>query len=350
MEHWSPDSASRGMRARHRCRRERRKRHVTVFASCATAGPASWYVYAMSHSVGEAESPCDLAGAVFAALAAEFFTADGQPTVFKLRFKRQTQDDPFDEYAGEILRRRLPDGIRVLLSGKPLVSPDLVVARPEEAQVLMQGGGDLDSRYIIAIEVKKLNWDAPGVGRGTGMDYNSTPPCSTVKVETNNGQLLRIVAFYLYVVLQLRDDDQVVANSMALVSGAALNEDIDLYDAITGIRQKRIGIGSYGDGIDRQRPMLVFANPLGWPWLIGHVTLVHPSHNLEAEQNIEMRRRMYRRTREGETREFFCYRIAREEVGEPEPDVTEPFPTPANRKTDTTPRGRFKIALAVEPE
>jgi hypothetical protein len=74
----------------------------------------------MSHSVGEAESPCDLAGAVFAVLAAEFFTADGQPTAFKLRFKRQTQDDPFDEYVGEILKRRLPDGIRVLLSGKPL--------------------------------------------------------------------------------------------------------------------------------------------------------------------------------------------------------------------------------------
>jgi len=304
----------------------------------------------MSYPAGGAESPYDLAGAVFAALAAEFFTPDGEPTVFRLRFKRQTQDDPFDEYVGEILKRRLPDGIRVLLSGKPLVSPDLVIARPEEAQLLMQGGGDLDSRHIIAIEVKKLNWGAAGVGRSTGMDYNSTPPCSTVKVEADSGQLLRIAAFYLYVVLQLRDDGRVVAKSLALVSGAALNEDTDLYDAITGIRQKRIGIGSYGDGIDRQRPMLVFANPLGWPWLIGHATLVHPSQNLEAEQNIEMRRRMYRRTREGETREFFCYRITGEEASEPEPDVTEPFPTPANRRTDTTPRGRFKISLAVEPK
>ena len=94
--------------------------------------------------------------------------------------------------------------------------------------------------------------------------------------------------------------------------------------------------------------MLVFVNPLGWPWLRGHATLIHPSQGLEAEQDIEMRRRMYRTTREGETREFFCYRITREEPSEPEPDVTEPFPSPKNRKTDTILRGTFKISLAVE--
>ena len=300
-------------------------------------------------SVGEPQRPADLGGAVFAALAAEFFTPSGTPIAFNLRDKRQTQDDPFDEHVGVVLGQRLPDEMRVFLSGKPLVSPDLVVARPEETRLLLRGGSDLDSRHIIAIEVKKFNWAARGTARGSGMDYNSTPPCSTVKIEADDRQLIRISAFYLYVLLQPTDNDELVVNSLALVSGAALNEDAELYDAITGIRQKAIGLGSYADGLDRQRPMLGFANPLGWPWLADHATLLHSSQNLEFEQAVTMRRRMYRITREGETREFFCYRMSGESAEQPEPDVTEPFPTPANRKTETHPRGRFRISLAVEP-
>jgi hypothetical protein len=307
-----------------------------------------WYQLVVTVSGGPAESLGDLAGAAFAALAAEFFGPDGQPTTFALRDKRRTQDDPFDEHVGEVLARRLPDEIQVLLSGKPNVSPDLVIARPGETQLLMHGGGDLDSRHIIAIEVKKLDWTPTGVRRSSGMDYNSTPPCSTVKIVADNGQLLRVVAFYLCVVLRPLDYGQVSVNGMALVSGAAINEDSGLYDEITGIRQKQIGLGSYGDGMNRQRPMLVFANPFGWPWLRGHATLIHPSQGLEADQDIEMRRRMYRKSREGKDREFFCYRLAGEELSEPEPDVTEPFPSPSNRKTDTIPRGTFRISLAVE--
>lgn len=302
----------------------------------------------MTIPVGESGSPRDLAGAVFAALAAEFFTSDGEAIAFSLRDKRQTQDDPFDEHIGKILERRLPDEIRVLLSGKPLVSPDLVIARPEESLLLLHGGGDLDSRRIIGIEVKKLNWLASGARRGTGMDYNSTPPCSTIKVVAENGRSIRIPAFYLYVILQPVTSGQIV-NSLALVTGAAINEDTELYDAITGIRQKVIGLGSYGDGFDRQRPMLVFANPLGWLWLRGHATLVHQSQCLESEQDVKMRRRIYRTTSEGKSREFFCYRMAGENPLGPEGDIDEPFPPARNRKTDTTPRGRFKISFAVEP-
>lgn len=304
----------------------------------------------MTIPVGVPARPADLGGAVFAALAAEFYMPGGEPIAFNLRDKRQTQDDPFDEHVGIVLKQRLPDEMRVFLSGKPLVSPDLVVARPEETRVLLHGGGELDSRHIIGIEVKKLDWAASGIGRRSGMDYNSTPPCATVKIEADNGRLLRVAAFYLYVVLRPIADGQIAVNSLALVSGAALNEDVNLYDEITGIRQKKIGIGSYGDGIDRQRPMLVFANPLGWPWLVGHATLLHPTQGLESEQNLKMRRRMYRITREGESREFFCYRIAGEMPEGLEPDIIEPFPTPANRKTETIQRGRFSISLAVEPK
>lgn len=303
----------------------------------------------MTVSVGEPERPSDLAGAVFAALAAEFFTPDGTPRAFALRDKRQTQDDPFDEHVGIVLNQRLPEEMRVFLSGRPLVSPDLIVARPEETRALLQGGKDVDSRHIIGIEVKKLNWNKSGTGRASGMDYNSTPPCSTIKIEADNGALVRIAAFYLYIILRPAPGNQSVVSSLALVSGAVLNEDVELYERITGIRQKVIGLGSYGDGVDRQRPMLLFANPLGWPWLVGHATLLHSAQGIESEQDVVMRRRMYRTTREGASREFFCYRMAGEIPEAPEPDVTEPFPTPKNRKTETTQRGRFKISLAVEP-
>lgn len=302
----------------------------------------------MTIPIGAADRPGDLGAAVFAALASEFRSLDGEPIPFTLRDKRNTQDDPFDEHVGAILNRRLPEGARVFVSGKPLVSPDLVVARPEEARALMTGvGGYLDGRHVVGIEVKKLDWSPTGATRSTGMDYNSTPPCSTVKIEADNGVLLRIAAFYFFVILRDAPIGKVV-ESMALVSGAVLNEDIEIYDLATGIRRKLIGIGSYGDGIDRQRPMFVFANPLGWPWLRGQATLVHPSSELEDEQDLKLRRRLYRRTLDKQLREFFCYRMSGEIASAPEPDVTEPFPTPKNRTENTVARGRFKISLAAE--
>lgn len=181
------------------------------------------------------------------------------------------------------------------------------------------------------------------------MDYNSTPPCSSVRIESVTGAPLRIAAFYLYVLLRPQAG-QLVVDSLALVSGAMVNEDTQLYDTVTGIRKKSIGIGSYGDGMDRQRPMLVFANPLGWPWLLGHMTLLHPDARLEAEQALRLRRRVYRRTLKGGQREFFCYRMASESVATEEPDVTEPFPTPKKRTQETIQRGKFKIKLAVDPK
>jgi len=295
--------------------------------------------------VGSPEAPADLAGALFVALRSELFDEGGRPSPFPLRDKRQTQDDPFDEHIGEILQRRLPRGMKVFLSGKPLVSPDLVVARPEETSLLIRGGQDWDPRHVIAVEVKKLNADVVTgrSGRSTGLDYNSTPPCATVKVESQRGALLRVPAFYLYVALAAGAEG-FTTPALALVAGAALNEDVDLYDAATGIRQKAIGLGTYGDGLDRQRPMFVFANPLGWSWLDGHATLIHAREDLAEEQDLVMRRPMIRTAANGGRRAFFCYR-AGSEGDRQEADALNPFPTPANRKAETTARGRFRIAL-----
>lgn len=296
--------------------------------------------------------PFDLAAAAFATLASTFFDEDGVPVPFALRDKLNTQDDPFDEFVGQVLDRQLPDEIKVITSGKPLVSPDLVVARPEESRLLIRGGTDLDSRRIAAIEVKKVNADVSGrAARGSGIDYNSTPPCQTVKVEAADGSLLRIPAFYLFVVLAPLDDQQVV-KTLALVSGAVLNRDTDLYDAAVGQRQKRIGLGSYRDGLDRQRPMFVFANPLGWDWLAGTATLIHSDPTLEDEQPMERVREVVRLefvghelADESVPHSFWCYRLRNMNHGATEPTATEPFPRPAKRSANTTPRGRFQIKL-----
>ena len=59
-----------------------------------------------------------------------------------------------------------------------------------------------------------------------------------------------------------------VITAFALVDGNLLNEDFDLYLGVTGERTKRIGLGTFADGADRARPMLIFGNPLGIPQLV----------------------------------------------------------------------------------
>ena len=296
----------------------------------------------MTITVGTEQEARDLVAASFVALAEEFFQPDGQPRPFHLRDKKNTQDDPFDELVIEVLNRRLPADIRVISSGKKLVSPDLVVARPEESRLLEAGGRDFDTTKIAAIEVKKVNPTQDGeAARGKGIDYNSTPPCATVRIEAANGNSLRVPAFYLFVLLVPQENEQNM-KSMALVAGAAINQDTDLYDSITGIRQKKIGLGTFGDGYDRQRPMLVFANPLGWSWTMGEATLIHTRDDLAQEQAIVRVREVRLSATDGSMHVFWCYRRddGRQSV---EPTAINPFPTPDRRTAETNPRGKFKV-------
>ena len=301
----------------------------------------------MTVDTGISQRPADLSAAVFVALTSYFFDRYGDPVPFELRDKRNTQDDPFDELVKQALDEMLPSEIKVLLSNKPLVTPDLVVARPEETPLLLTGGADTDERRVIGIEVKKLNaTPAGGTPRGSGMDYNTTPPSAKIKVEAQNGAELIIRSFYLFVVLADEGQRSVVV-SMALVDGAVLNEDFELYSAVTGLRSKQIGLGTYGDGLNRERPMMVFSNPLGWVWTNGEATLIHPRADLTEEQPaLTMRRAMTRTTRDQQQRIFFCYRLATAEPAEILETAEDPFPTPANRSEVTTRRGRFRITLA----
>ena len=59
--------------------------------------------------------------------------------------------------------------------------------------------------------------------------------------------------------------ENVMLSALALVDGNVLNEDFALYLSVTGERTKRIDLGTFSDGADRNRPMLIFSNPLGIP-------------------------------------------------------------------------------------
>lgn len=220
----------------------------------------------------------DLVTAAFLALRKRFFDDAGAPVAFDLRDKRNTQDDPFDEFlATEVLDGL--DGITCVKASGPLITPDMVLYRPDQCD-----GADVAALAdnigcIVGIEVKKLERTAQGgVARSSGLDYNTTPPCGRVRICDAASRPVDVRGFYLFVCLEAAPHavGRVVLTAMCLVDGNALNEDFDLYLAITGEREKRIGLGTYGDGADRARPMLIFANPIGARELDGVPTLVHP--------------------------------------------------------------------------
>ncbi|MEV4583295.1 hypothetical protein AB0K16_59825 [Nonomuraea jabiensis] len=298
--------------------------------------------------------PPDLPSIAFQALAEAFWDDRGVPIPFSIREKGGTQDDPFDEHVMEILKTALPDDVRVIRpkDARPkirgsLITPDAVVARPEEYDLLIRGGEEYDTRAIFGLEVKKLNLDKDRkAARGAGMDYNSTPPCATVRVYSALGSEIIIPAFYLFVTLENGEQSGTfIPDSLALVAGSALNKNVELYDAITGTRTKEIGLGTYGDGMNRNRPMMVFANPLGWTWMQGAATLISEQSLLADEHPFTLVREITRTVEKSDIDEkFYCYRL-RKMGYEVEDPVRDPFPTPKSRSEQTSRRGKFVVDM-----
>lgn len=292
----------------------------------------------------------DLVTAAFLALRGRFFDEAGSPIPFPLRDKRNTQDDPFDEFlATDVL-----DGFAGVTCAKasgPLITPDMVLYRPDRCEGAKYGDLADNIDRIVGLEVKKLERTAQGgVARGFGLDYNTTPPCGRVRVYDAAGHAVDIRGFYLFVCLERAPagKDGVVLTSLCLVDGNALNEEFDLYLSITGEREKRIGLGTYGDGADRARPMLIFANPLGVREFDGVPTLIHPDGGVpKAEPKLRLVYRLRRSVPGSSARDFFCYRDRRDvPAGWKLSDLVDPFPTP-EREARTRPRGRFKLPFRL---
>lgn len=290
--------------------------------------------------------PSDLTLDAFLLLRDAFFTADQHPKPFLLPRKGATQDDPFDVYVTRLLTEGLPDATCLRAPG-PLINPDLVVYRPDECARTLRADLEDDVTRIVAIEVKKLNRGPSGqVARSTGLDYNTTPPCGKIRTYDADNRRLDIHAFYLFVCQEPADGDRVQLTALALCDGDILNRDFDLYLRITGSQTKAINLGTYGDGMDRQRPMLVFANPLGAPQLDRAATLVTKADLSESGAPIRPVYQFGRTEGSGAIGLFNAYRH-RDDVPEnwEIEQFVDPFPKPSSRDVATQGRGRFRLPI-----
>lgn len=292
----------------------------------------------------------DLPTIAFLQLCRCFFDDAGEPISFMLRDKRSTQDDPFDEFVATDVLADLGSIACAKASG-PLITPDMVLYRPDRCVGVHPSELANDMNRIIGVEVKKLERTVRGgVARPSGLDYNTTPPCGRVRVYDAAGSVVDIRGFYLFVCLEQAPPPAggVVATALCLVDGNVLNEDFGLYLSITGEREKRIGLGSYGDGADRARPMLIFANPLGTAELDHRATLIHPDASLSrSTPDLLLAYRLHRSVPNGGVRTFYCYRMRYDLPHDWEiSDLQDAFPTPT-RDPRTRPRGRFKLPFRL---
>lgn len=278
-----------------------------------------------------------------------FFNNDGTPKSFALRPKNNTQDDPFDEYLAINVLNKIPNVICKKAPG-PLITPDLVLFKHEFNENI-RANDLLDITKILSIEVKKLQRTCQGnVARASGLDYNTTPPCGTVRVYDANGKTLDIRSFYLFVCLEASGDvpGQNQITALALVDGNTLNEDFNFYLSIVGARTKKINLGSYGDGADRERPMLIFPNPLGAEELDHKISLVHPEDDLEGKiKDLRLIYIIQRTSTSGKLHHFYCYRHYSDVPANWSAcTISDPFPTP-KRDAKTQPRGCFRLPFRV---
>jgi hypothetical protein len=178
------------------------------------------------------------------------------------------------------------------------------------------------------------------------MDYNTTPPCGTVRVYDADDLPLDIRGFYLFVIQENVSDKKYLISASALCDGNILNEDFDLYLKITSQREKEIGLGTYGDGANRNRPMLIFSNPLGASELDHSATLVNRDTSASADSRLRLVYRIIRTTSNGEPREFFGYRKSNDVPSDWQEQVlTDPFPQPTSRVSATQARGKFRLPI-----
>ncbi len=291
----------------------------------------------------------NLAAQVFALLRNKFFDEKGKPIKFELREKRNTQDDPFDEYIAASLDKNLMElGVRCQRSPGPLISPDMAVYLDTSDIYFENTFNNPDT--LIGIEVKKLERGANGsVARATGMDYNSTPPCGRVRIYSPEDKPMEIKGYYLFACLEQDDKGLYYVSAMTLCDGSILNDDFELYKQITGSREKGINIGTYGDGANRNRPMLIFSNPLGSKLLDHKISLISGMKLSDDYEGLALAWRFIRKDIQGEKHIFYTYLDDRDlPDGHSVEDVLEPFPSPQNRVSETQVRGKFKLSKQYE--
>lgn len=285
----------------------------------------------------------DIPTTVFLALRTRFFNAAGTPIAFQLRPKSNTQDDPFDEHLANDVLAAI-SGITCVKASGPLITPDLALFRPDLCRGASRDTLRDDLSRLVAFEVKKLERTPGGtVARASGLDYNTTPPCGRVRIYDDAGSTVDVRGFYIFVCVEAAAGG-VQVTALAVVDGNLLNTDFDFYLSIVGEREKRIELGSYGDGADRARPMLIFSNPLGVPQFTRGACLIHPVNDLETSTASALKKVhvVTRKTSATAFNEFHVYRAKADATNAPVTTLNDPLPTPT-RETKTRPRGRFRL-------
>ena len=286
----------------------------------------------------------NLAARVFFVLRDVFFDDEANPVKFTLREKRNTQDDPFDEYIANALDVKLKnDGAHCQRSSGPLISPDMAVFCDGYEVLCEHTSYNPDT--IIGIEVKKLERSNNGsVARATGLDYNSTPPCGRICIYSSDDKKLEIKGFYLFACLEEDTEGYYYVSAMSLCDGSILNDDFELYKRITGAREKGINLGTYGDGANRNRPMLIFSNPLGSELLDNKISLISEQELEQGTSDLMLAWRFIRKDTSGNDHIFYTYVDKRDMPNDHIPsDIVEPFPTPKKRVNQTQGRGKFRL-------
>lgn len=289
----------------------------------------------------------DIPTTAFLSLRKRFFNSEGEPIAFQLRPKANTQDDPFDEFLANVALTGI-DGIKCVKASGPLITPDLALFRPSLCRGIKPDGLRDDISRLVAFEVKKLERTPSGaVARASGLDYNTTPPCGRVRIYDDAGTTLDVRGFYIFVCIEPAKKG-VMVTALSIVDGNVLNTNFDFYLSIVGEREKKIELGSYGDGADRARPMLIFSNPLGVSQFNRGACLIHPSTDLEISTAGALKQvHVLKRTVKGaDPAEFYVYRTREDTKMSAVTTLIDPMPTPT-RDTKTRPRGRFKLPFRV---
>ncbi|MBT7973076.1 MAG: hypothetical protein HN687_02860 [Candidatus Marinimicrobia bacterium] len=189
-------------------------------------------------------SHINIAKKVFLALTEKLDTGCLPVKLRPLSTTGTVQDDPFDQWFGEVLDAHLPE-FEITHSG-PLTTPDIIVR-------------DRESREVIGIEVKKVDADKNGKdSRGLTLDYNSCIPCGQMQIKIG-GQESRIKTFYFFGLLS-HEKDRLLSSS--LIDGDFLNYDFDLHLQGKYLNTSQYGHGPYGEGSVRGRAMYNYPNPM----------------------------------------------------------------------------------------
>lgn len=155
------------------------------------------------------------------------------------------QDDPFDCWVEEEVKRVLPPSFEVFHSGK-LTTPDIIVR-------------DKLSGLIVGLEIKKLIKQQNGRDpRGVTLDYNSCLPCGRTMVKVG-GDTVVVPCYYLFA---LMSTDNRLMQTMILMDGDFINYDFELHKEAKYSNITEYEHGPYGEGSVRHRKMYTYPNPL----------------------------------------------------------------------------------------